>query len=95
MVEVITSQVVLSGTLYWGRGRDPGSLTHSLSHSVTLSQKNAGAGAVHCQFMFQTVHATSNNGSSLEFVAATVARECNIQDGKGQRAVIPSQRRSQ
>ena len=33
---------------YWGRGRDPGSLTHSQSHSLThsLSAENAGVGAV-------------------------------------------------
>ena len=37
------------------RGRDPGSLTDSLTHS--LSTENAGAGAVCCQFTFQTLHA--------------------------------------
>ena len=34
------------------------------------------------QFMFQTLHATSQDGSSLESVAATAGRECNIQDAK-------------
>ena len=43
----------------WGRGRDPGALTHSLSHSP------------------------SQDGLSLEFVAATAVRECNIQDARG------------
>ena len=56
-------------------------LTESLTHS--LSTKNAGAEAVCCQFMFQTLHANSQDGSSLEFVAATAARECNIQDARG------------
>ena len=46
-----------------GRSRDPGSLTHSLScslsHSLTLSTEKAGAGAVCCQFRSQTLHATS------------------------------------
>ena len=36
----------------------------------------AGARAVGCQFMFQTLHSTSQDGLSLEF-------ECNIQDARG------------
>ena len=56
-------------------------LTESLTHS--LSTENAGAGAECCQFTFQTLHATSQDGSSLEFVAATAGRECNIQDARG------------
>ena len=36
-----------------------------------------------CQFMFQTLHATSQDGLSLEFVAATAGRECNIRDARG------------
>ena len=62
--------------------RQGGSLTHSLTESFThsLSTETAGAGAVSCQFMFQTLHATSQDGLSLEFVAATTGRECNIQD---------------
>ena len=52
------------------------SLTESLTHS--LSTENAGAGAVCGQFTFQTVHATSQDGSTLEFVAATEGRECTI-----------------
>ena len=57
------------------------SLTESLTHS--FSTENAGAGAVHCQFTFQTLHATSQDGSSLAFVAAAAGRECNIQDARG------------
>ena len=57
------------------------SLTESLTHS--LSTENAGAGAVRCQFTFQTLHATSQDGSSLEFFAATRGRECIIQDARG------------
>ena len=44
---------------------------------------NAGAGAGRCKFRFQTLHATSQDGSSLESAAATAGRECNIQDAKG------------
>ena len=44
---------------------------------------NAGAGAGRCQFTFQTLHATSQDGSYLESVAATAGRECNIQDERG------------
>ena len=60
-------------------------LTHSLTESLTqfLSTENAGAGSVCCQFMFQKLHVTSQDGPSLEFVAATEGRECNIQDAKG------------
>ena len=43
----------------------------------------AGARAVGCKFTFQTLHATSQNGLSLEFAAATTGRECNIQDARG------------
>ena len=44
---------------------------------------NAGAGAGPCQFMFQTLPATSQDGLSLDSVAATAGRECNIQDARG------------
>ena len=70
-------------------GGEAGTLAHSLTQSLTqslshsLSTENAGAGAVCCQFTFQTLHATSQDGSSLEFVAATAGRECNIQDARG------------
>ena len=57
-------------------GERQGSLTHS------LCTVNAGAGAIGCQFMFQTLHATSQNGPTLEFVAATAGSECNIQDAR-------------
>ena len=63
------------------------SLTESLTHS--FSTENAGAGAVHCQFMFQTLHATSQDGSSLAFFAAAAGRECNIQDARG-RGLCPA-----
>ena len=33
--------------------------------------------------MFQTLHATSQDGLSLEFVAATTGKEWNIQDARG------------
>ena len=36
-----------------------------------------------CQFKFQTLHATSQDGSSLESVAARAGRECHIQDERG------------
>ena len=64
-------------------------LTHSLTESLTesltysLSTENAGAEAVCCQFTFQTLYATSQDGSFLEFVAATAGRECYIQDARG------------
>ena len=57
------------------------SLTQSLTHS--FSKENAGAGAVHCQFTFQTLHVTSQDGSSLAFLAAAAGKECNIQDARG------------
>ena len=43
----------------------------------------AGARAVGCQFTFQTLHSTSQDGLSLEFVSATAGRECNILDARG------------
>ena len=43
----------------------------------------AGERAVGSQFTFQTLHSTSQDGSSLEFVSATAGRECNIQDARG------------
>ena len=61
------------------------SLTQSLNESLThsLFTVNAGARTVGCQFMFQTLHSTSQDGLSLEFVAATAGREFNIQDARG------------
>ena len=35
------------------------------------------------QAAFQTLNATSQDGSSLESVAATAGRECIIQDARG------------
>ena len=80
-------------------GRETGILAQSLTKSLThsFSTENAGAGAVHCQFMFQTLHATSQDGSSLAFFAAAADRECNIQDARGPstkqhfRKIFPSQ----
>ena len=40
--------------------------------------------------MFQTLHATSQDGSSLELVAATADSECNIQDARG-RGLFPTE----
>ena len=40
------------------------------------------AGAGRCQFTFHTLHVTSQDGSSLESVAATAGKECNIQDAR-------------
>ena len=62
-------------------------LTHSFTQSLaySLSTEKAEAGAECCQFTFQTLHATSPHGSSLEFVAATAGRECFIQDARGRR----------
>ena len=53
-------------------------ITHSLTESLThsLSTEKVGAGAVCCQFKFQILHETSQDGSSLEFVVATQGREC-------------------
>ena len=67
-----------------GERQGPYSLTESFTESLThsLSKENAGAGAERCQFMFQTLYATSQDGLSLEFFAATVGRECNIQDAR-------------
>ena len=45
--------------------------------------EEAGARAVVCQFSFQTLHSTSQDGLDLEFVSATAVRECNIQDARG------------
>ena len=45
--------------------------------------REAGARAVGCQFMFQALHSTSQDGLTLEFVAATAGRECNIHDARG------------
>ena len=66
----------------WGRGREPGSLTNSLSHSLTLSlqrmkeQEEYAANSCFRHYM-QLVR------SSSLFVAATAGRECNIQDTRG------------
>ena len=57
------------------------SLAESLNHS--LFAENAGTGGEHCPFMFQTLHATVQDGLSLEFATATASRECNIQDARG------------
>ena len=35
------------------------------------------------EMLFQILHANSQYGLSLEFVAATIGRECDIQDAKG------------
>ena len=43
----------------------------------------AGVRAVGCKFTFQTLHSTSQDGLSLEFVSATAGRDCNIQDARG------------
>ena len=61
------------------------SLTQSPDESLThsLCTENAGARAVGCQFMFQTLNATSNDGLFLEFVSATAGRRCRIQDARG------------
>ena len=47
--------------------RDPGSLTHSLTQPIHVSDTAV----------------TSQDGSSLEFVAATTGKECYIQDARG------------
>ena len=38
--------------------------------------------AAKSQLMFQTLNATSQDGSSIESVAATVGKDCNIQDAR-------------
>ena len=51
--------------------------------------RDGGAEAVHQDqnggdaSTFQTLHTTIQDGLSLEFVAATAGRECNIQDTRG------------
>ena len=50
-----------------GEDRDPGSLTHSLTQPIHVSDTAV----------------TSHDGSSLEFVAAAVGREYTIQDARG------------
>ena len=52
-------------------GGEAGTLAQSLTESLTnsLCTENAGARAVGCQFMFQTLHATSQDGLSLEIVS--------------------------
>ena len=59
--------------------------THLIAQSLTpsLSTGNAGAGAVCCQFNFKTLHATSQDGSYLEFLAPTVGWVCNMQYARG------------
>ena len=54
-----------------------------LGNRSRKSSENAGDRAVDCQFMFQTLHAPSQDGLSLEFVAATTGKEWNIQDERG------------
>ena len=53
----------------------------------SLSTDSAGAGAVCYQFTFQTLHAASQDGLSLEFVAATEGR-IQYSGCKGQSAVV-------
>ena len=78
--------------LYWGSVSDGGadSLTQSLTESFThsLSKENAGEGAVCCQFTFQTLHATSQDGSSLELVTATTGIEGHPPLAPGQGWVV-------
>ena len=45
--------------------------------------ENAGGGAVCCHLTFQCTGATSQDGSSLEFIAAIAGRQCYIQDASG------------
>ena len=66
-------------------GGEAGTLAQSLTELLThsLCTENAEARAAGCQFTFQTLYATSQDGLSLEFVAATAGREWNIQDARG------------
>ena len=49
-----------------------------------------GARAVGCHFRFQTLQSTSQDGLSLKNLAATIGRECNIQDARGRGLCPPS-----
>ena len=43
----------------------------------------AGARAVDCQFTFETLCSTIQDGLSSEFVSGTAGKECSIQDARG------------
>ena len=45
--------------------------------------ENAGGGAVCCHLTFQCTGATSQDGSSLEFIAPIAGRQCYIWDASG------------
>ena len=67
-----------------------GTLAQSLSHSVTHQVTHSLFFYRECRSRSSTlpIHisetaVTSQDGSSLEFVAATAGRECNIQDARG------------
>ena len=53
------------------------------AESGQQEQTGGEARALGCQFTFQTLHSTSQDDLSLEFVAAAAGRECNIQDARG------------
>ena len=78
---------ILHYHVYWGKARLSLSRrrTGISEHGDTAARLQSEAGAGYCQFMFQTLHATSQNGSSLKSVAATAGRECNIHDARGRR----------
>ena len=67
-----------------GESRDPGSLTHSishsLSHSLTLSLQRMHEQE---QYADNSRFRHCQDGSSLEFYAATAGREFYIQDARG------------
>ena len=63
-------------------------LAHSVTHSVTHRVTHSIFFYRECRsskllILVSETAVTSQDGSSLEFVAATAARECNIQNARG------------
>ena len=63
-------------------GRDPGSHTHSMSHSLTLALQKCRSRSNILPNPVSDTAPTNHDGSSLEFVSATVVKECYIQDAR-------------
>ena len=63
-----------------------GTLAHSLSHLVPPSlffYRECRSKSSTLPIQVSETALNSEDGSSLEFVAATAGRECNIQDARG------------
>ena len=62
------------------------SLTHSVTHRVTHSlffYRECRSRSSKLPIHISETAIASQDGSTLEFVAATAGRECNIQDARG------------